>query len=133
MIIDKGLVFSNCQAVAANTYSTDALETPARSAGGDDLDMYLTVIAHSETGTTPTLSATLQTSSDGATYVDVVGLKKPSGKKMFSCKLDGLRLRKYVRISYIVGGTTPAYSVSAYLSIGEQQANDPLPDSPRIS
>jgi hypothetical protein len=126
MILDKALTFSDRQALAANTYSTDSLDI-----GGVQVDgLVLHLALQSESGTSPTLDVELETSSDGNTYSMVFGLKKPAGAMEFGSGLHGVRLKRYVRLRYVLGGSIPAFVVTAALVTGSQ-LNRAYPDSPR--
>ncbi len=117
MILDSQMMMSDKQALVANTTSTNVIEIP-RIAPGHHLDMSLVVNVHSQSGTNPTISATLETSADNVTFTPVQTLVKPAGKNRFGLSLDNLRLSRYLRMSYTLGGTSPGFTVSAMLASG---------------
>lgn len=117
MIIDKDLMFSDKQDVVATGYSTDTLEiTPGLYAG---IDMAVQVIVRSESGTNPTLNVELETSADKSTFTKLLGTKKPAGEDVFNNGLHGISgLKKYLRLRYVLGGTSPEYNITAMLMEG---------------
>lgn len=126
MILDKPLTFSSRQALIANAYSTDSPDL-----NGVQLDgLVLHIAIQSESGASPTLAVELETSSDGDTYSKVFGITKPVGAKEFGCGMHNLRLKRYVRLRYVLGGSAPAFTVTTGLVSGSQ-LNQAYPDSPR--
>ncbi|HNQ56826.1 MAG TPA: hypothetical protein PKH27_04810 [Candidatus Desulfobacillus denitrificans] len=117
MILDSQLMMSDKQVLVANTTSINTIEIP-RIAPGHHLDMSLVVNVHSQSGTNPTLKATLETSADGTTFTSVQTLVKPAEKNRFGLSLDNLRLSRYLRMSYTLGGVSPGFTVSAMLAAG---------------
>lgn len=117
MILDDAMMMSDRQLLVASTTSTNIIEIP-RLAPGHQLDMHLVVNVHAESGADSTLSATLETSSDGVSFSPVHTLVKPAGARRIGCALEGLRLSRYLRMSYTLGGTLPDYTVSAMLAAG---------------
>lgn len=131
MIFDKPLTFSDRQHLLATGYSTDSIDLAySRPLGDDHLGFRVSVLA--EAGTDPTLSVELQTSSDNSTFTTAVSLNKPAGKKFFGLPLANLALGRYVRLRYVLGGTSPEYTITSGFLIGEQ-ADASHPDSPRIA
>jgi hypothetical protein len=131
MYLDKANMFSDKQDVVASGYSTDTVEIP-RAAPGSTLEIALHVAVRSEAGTNPTLVVELETSDDNSTFTKVVGLSKTAGQRVVGCSLHNMKLSRYLRIRYVLGGSSPAYNITAALVLGEQ-ANRAYPDSPRIS
>lgn len=85
---------------------------------GDDLAVMLDVTA--VTGTTPSLTVTVQWSNDGTTWFnadtpDTFTAITAAGKvtKLFTVK--GL----YARLNYAITGTTPSFTLAAYSIIGD--------------
>jgi hypothetical protein len=132
MILDSEMMMSDKQALVANTNSTNVIEIP-RLAPGHNLDMQLAIRVHSESGTAPTLQATLETSSDGTNFTPVHKLVKPAGKNRFGCDIGTLRLNRYLRMSYVLGGSSPLFNVTAALAAGSDDSWQAYPDSARIS
>lgn len=62
------------------------------------------------TGTSPTLTPTLQVSNDGVTWYNAVVGAVMNG--VGSQRLQCVSLAAYARISYTVGGTTPSLTTS---------------------
>lgn len=131
MILDSQMMMSDKQALAANTQSTNVIDLP-RLPPGHDLGMVLDIRVHSVSGTNPTLQAVLETSTDNSTFTPVLTLPKPVGKNRMTVELEGQRLNRYLRMSYILGGTTPLFNVSAMLVAGEDDWSARA-DSPRQS
>ncbi len=133
MFIDRELQFGDKQAVNATGYSTDTVTVPTGLNTG--IDMYLQVVARSESGTNPTLHVELEGSSDNVTFTKGVGVTKPAGKKIFCISLENVPLRQYLRLRYVLGGSSPAYNLTAMLVAGQtMDATDGiLPNSVRIS
>lgn len=119
MILDKELMFSEAQALTTTGYSTNVVQLGRGVPGGLTL-LALHVIVRSESGTSPTLTAELETSEDNVTYTKVLGLKKPESVRAFGAKLGGIDLHQYLRIRYAVGGAGSAYNVTAMLVMGEE-------------
>ncbi len=129
MILDQALTMSNRQALLATDYSTDTIDLgQAYPIGTSSLSLYIHVNA--EGGTTPTLLAELETSSENSTFTKAVGITKPTGKKAFGIPLRNLSIKRYLRLRYVLAGTSPSYTITASLVAGEQY-NEALPDSPR--
>lgn len=116
-MLDANQLFSNGQNLsgAGATASTNILDlgkTPA-----DGIEVQLTVPT-APTGTTPTLDAVLQFSSSATFASDVVNgpaiaqlsgtAAAQVGRYYFNGK--GKNKRRYARVNYTLGGTTPAYS-----------------------
>lgn len=131
MILDSQMMMSDKQSLVANTNSTNVIEIP-RIAPGHNLDMQLAIRVHSMSGTSPTLQATLETSSDGSSFSPVQTLVKPAGKNSFGCSLNNLPLNRYLRMSYVLGGSSPLFNVSAMLASGSDDSWHAHPDSARI-
>lgn len=119
MIFDKQLTASSKQQLLATGYSTDVIDLgQAHPAGLDDLNF--AVVVSAESGTNPTLTAELQHSTDNSTFTVAASIVKPSGKKVFGFSLRDLKLNRYQRVRYALGGTSPDYTVTAGLLTGVQ-------------
>lgn len=133
MIIDAELMFSDKQTVSTTGISTNTVQVTSSLDAG--LDMHLQVVVHSESGNSPTLAVELEGSNDNVTFTKLSGVIKPAGRKSFGLNLQKLPLRKYLRLRYVCGGTSPVFNITAMLVAGQSfDAKDTLlPDSPRIS
>lgn len=119
MILDHELMFSDAQAITQTGHSTNVVEIGRGVPGGVTL-LKLHVIVRSESGTSPTLVAELETSDDNDTFTKVFGLRKPAGEHRFGARLEGVRLGRYLRLRYVLGGTLPEYNITAMLVSGEE-------------
>lgn len=136
MILDKELMFSDTQVVIATGYSTDQIAQPPNA--GYRLDQALQIIVKAVSGTSPTLTVELESSADGSTgWEKAIGLVIPPGYKQDALDLDGLTLKRYLRLRYVVGGTSPSFTITAGLVPGggfsDARRIQDLADSPRIS
>lgn len=130
MIFDRNLQMSNDQQLLATGYSTDTLDLGQTSPlGFDDLN-FVTVIS-AESGIAPTISVELQHSTDNSTFTTVTTLSRPTGKKIFGFGLQNLRLNRYIRCRYVIGGTNPDFTVTTGFVAGVQDWAA-LPDSSKI-
>lgn len=117
MFIDADQQFSDKQAVTSTAYSTNSVEIPPGLSAG--IDQAVQVVVRSESGTDPTLTVELETSADDSTFTKVVGMPKPAGDKVFNIALERISgLKKFLRLRYVVGGTSPAYNITAMLVAG---------------
>lgn len=124
MILDHELTFSDRQQLIANGTSTNTIAAPQAAPAGESLALHVTVIEESDTvleidDTAPSLAVTLQDSADGVTFADVVTVNKPAARRVFGLSLEGLPLRKFLRLGYTLGGDAPAYTITAALVLGE--------------
>lgn len=136
MIIDFEQMFSDKQAVSASGYSANAVEIPAGLSAG--IDMAVQIVVRSESGTDPTLDVELEASADDSAYAKLLGVRKPAGESIFSVPLSSISgLKKFLRLRYVLGGTSPAYNITAMLVPGgghnSAQRIENLGASPRIA
>ncbi|CCJ49569.1 hypothetical protein [Bordetella parapertussis] len=118
MFIDAQQQFSDKQAVTSTGYATNSVEIPPGLNAG--IDMAAQIIVRSESGTNPTLTVELETSSDDSTYTKLVGVKKPAGDKLLNIALGSISgLKKFLRLRYVVGGVSPAYNITSMLVAGD--------------
>lgn len=78
----------------------------------------LTVDCAAGTGTTPTLDIRLQDSEDNVTFADIPGLTFAQVTTVASQQQRGITLdavRRFIRVAFTVGGTTPSFTFSATL------------------
>jgi len=112
MFLDSTLTMSNRQALVATAYSIDTIDLGQdHPAGDDNLSLYIHVQA--ESGTNPTLTAELETSADNSTFTKVGGVTKIAGKREMAMKLQRVPFKRYLRVRYVLGGTSPAYTIRA--------------------
>lgn len=128
MIFDSNCLLSDKQTINANAPSTNVYDrgaagTPYGAVGaiGDDLGKgeeleFLVQLTADASGTSPTLTATLQVSPNGSNWSDVVSHTFTGGSAgdrwPFRFVPEGVDQR-YLRMNYTVGGTSPVYEVTA--------------------
>lgn len=118
MFIDAEQQFSDKQALAGTSYSSNTVEIPPGLTAG--IDQAVQIIVRSESGTNPTLWVELESSADNSTFTKLVGVAKPEGDKMFKIALESISgLQKYLRLRYVLGGVSPAYNITAMLVAGD--------------
>ncbi len=119
MILDQSLTMSNRQSLLATAYSIDTIDLGQAHPNGDDnLSLYIHVQA--ESGTNPTMTAELETSADNSTFTKVGSVTKIAGNREMAMRLLRLPFKRYLRVRYVLGGTSPAYTVTASLVTGVQ-------------
>lgn len=124
MITDKQLEFSDSQALTATAVSDNVIDLGYAGAdAGTGETLY--VVVHFETafgGTSPTFQLELEESADNSTYTDVV-----VSKELSAAPDDGLLIipvprhsGRYLRLNYVLGGTSPTVTVSSSIADGPQ-------------
>lgn len=121
MILDKQLMMSDNQALTASAVSTNIIDLAVADRGkGEPITAFVQAL-DDWTGTTPTVKADLQTSSDGSTWATILsGATKSSpvkGDVIFDAPLPADGVLRYIRMNYTVGGTTPSGHVDAGLRL----------------
>lgn len=122
---DANLSFSAAQAVSADGFSTNAV---AVNKTGPDGVWVEVVIPSAPTGTTPTLFVRAYAKDTDASWAvtdaEVGVLPQLSGtaasqvgRYFFKFATD----KKFVKLYYDVGGTTPVYSITADIVSGPEQ------------
>lgn len=133
MFIDAENQFSDKQTLSSTGYSTNSVEIPPGLTAG--LDAAVQIIVRSESGTNPTLDVELEASADDSTYTKVVGVRKPTGDRIFNIGLHNISgLKKFLRLRFVLGGSSPAYNITAMLVAGDgfsSKGIHNLADSPR--
>lgn len=141
-VTSKELTFSDDQALTANAVSTNVIDLGAvgtppaphnggpipRKVGSGDPIPLLIQVTEDFTGTSPTLKATVEISDDEAFSSPVsvgesVTLSDPkAGDKLSVSWLPQDIDKRYVRLNYTVGGTSPSGKVFAGIASGHQTA-----------
>lgn len=123
MIIDRTLRFSASQALAGTTatVSTDALDLGGMGLAGAQpigRPLYVRVQIEAFAGTAPTLAVTVQTDDTGAFSSPQAVLANPALPMAANRRLllPVPRLKRYVRLLFTQGGTSPTSTVSAWLT-----------------
>lgn len=120
MFVDSQLMFSDAQALTTTAVSTNIIDLSVdRNIGkGEPMAIVLTFGVDSG-GTSPTLQVVLQTDNDVAfgslTTIasSAVVLDAVAGDSIVLP--IGYSNERYLRLSYVTGGTTPTATVDAYL------------------
>lgn len=131
MIADKLLQFSDAQVLAATGVSTNVVDTWAHNGGqashiadGEPMAIVIapTVSADSTTGD-ETYAVEVQSSTDEAFTAPVThgtltipAAKLVAGKGMPFMGLPGGEYNRYIRLRYVLGGTTPSVTLDAFLT-----------------
>ena len=118
MFIDAENQFSDKQTLSSTGYSTNSVEIPPGLVAG--AEMAVQVVVRSESGSSPTLTVELEASADDSTYTKVVGMSKPANDRIFAIGLNNVSgLKKYLRLRYVLGGSSPEYNITAMLVAGD--------------
>jgi hypothetical protein len=127
MMLDRQLMVSDSQVLAASGNSTDFIDfSAARNLGGGErIYPYLAVEAKS--GTAPTLRAVMVGADDEAFSVGRVniydtGVQTDPPLGFIRMAVPSHPPKRYVRFEYTLGGTTPSFTVTAGLALSEQTA-----------
>jgi hypothetical protein len=120
MFVDSQLMFSDAQALTTTAVSTNIIDlsTDRNIGKGEPMAIVLTFGVDSG-GTSPTLQVVLQTDNDVAfgslTTIasSAVVLDAVAGDSIVLP--IGYTNERYLRLSYVTGGTTPTATVDAYL------------------
>ncbi len=127
MQLDKQNMFSDDQALTASAVSTNVIDLGAAYdvGPGEPVELLIQLTADSG-GTSPTLKAALQASTDEAfTSPVVVGESATlsdgnAGDKLSLNYIPPGPGYRYLRLNYTLGGTTPTYTVVAGVVAGAQ-------------
>lgn len=125
MITDFELTLSDAQVLAASGNSTNDIDMTGAIQPGTLLsDLYFILTVSAKSGATPTIRAALVGADDAAfsvnkvTVADTGVLADPvTIGTRFPIALGNLAAKKrYYRIEYTLGGTTPGFTVTATLT-----------------
>jgi len=137
MIFDKAFVLSDAQTVTANAASTGYADLgepyskdskyPRMKMFGSMNQLYLVVGISGISGTTPTFQVKLQKSPDHSTWADWMLTETFSADPtdrtkgvvngdMLIIPVPPTKGERYVRAYYVVGGTSPSFTISAVVS-----------------
>lgn len=128
-VFGMGLIKDIKAHMTASVSLVPAARTASGNGTGVDLQNYVgdvMALVHSGagTGTTPTLDAKIQDSADDSSYADVTGLtftQITTTASLQTLKIDSRAVRRYVRVVFTIGGTTPSFPCMADI-IGMKQA-----------
>lgn len=135
MLLDQQLLFSDAQALTATANSTNIIDmsnisaaaaAPARNLGaGEPIHLYMKVGTVS--GTSPTLTAALVGADDSSFATNKITIASVTPTLTVSQADAFVRFgipshtaKRFYRMEYTVGGTTPAVTVSAGFVFDEQ-------------
>lgn len=133
MIIDSRTEFSATQALTVTAVSTNVIDLGQDRDIGPGRQMWIVVVFKvALAGTTPTFQAQLQTD-------DNVGFATPtvsaSGEQLSAAVAGKKQVigmpytnERYLRMNYVLGGTTPTATVAAWLTDQEPESWQSLPD-----
>lgn len=131
MILDRENAFSIQQALsgAGNINSTDLIDlSQLRQIGfGEDLYLVLNVDVAAG-GTSPTLQVNVQTDDNAAFSSPAVALTSPTYAQaqlglstQIVLPLPQQGWERYIRLQYVLGGTSPTLTLSAHIAENYQQ------------
>jgi hypothetical protein len=125
MYLDSQLKLSDSQALTATAVSTNVINlgTDNQLTGGEPVALVVFIeVAADGTTTDETYNFELQTATDEAFTTPIVlceatpGYAELTAGKKVVLFGGGQENEQYVRVNYVLGGTTPSVTVSAYLS-----------------
>jgi hypothetical protein len=119
MILDALLQVSNSQVVTANARSTDTVDLKQDRDIGIGEQVFLIVNVKAVSGTSPTLSVSLQT-DDNAAFSSAITLSQTAA----ATPVAGSQIvvpfprtnERHLAAFYTVGGTTPSFTIDAHIS-----------------
>lgn len=145
MIIDKRLEFSDSQVVTATGASTNSIDifslgtpAPAAIAGATQRDVgpgepvYVNIVLEAVSGTSPTLTVGIQTDDNSAFSSPTTKFTSATftGTGIFSIPVGrSIINEQFARLNYTVGGTTPSFTISSFLSHEQPPQADIYPDA----
>lgn len=120
MILDKLLQISASQVVTADARSTDVIDLKQDRDIGIGEPMYMIFNIEAVSGTSPTLTITVQTDdnssfSSASTIATATALAPPVANTQIVVPLPRANER-YLSAYYDVGGTSPSVTITAHLS-----------------
>lgn len=123
MINDKTLQFSADQVLSASGASTDYLDLGSDRDVGPGTPVWLVIVPKAPpTGTTPTIAPSIQTDDNAgfASPETVASLPAIAGAEFAAGRPTVIPWpftnQRYCRVYYTLGGTTPGFTVDAFLT-----------------
>lgn len=113
-MLDANGIFTNGVAITANGNSSAVNQ---KKTGADGVPVQVVVTAVS--GTSPTLAVKVQESDDNSTYNDVVVFPSITATGRYHRLVQSKKA--YLRLNYVVGGTSPSFTVTAGIASGAQR------------
>lgn len=125
MILDMTNLFSDDQILTADTASENVIDLgSARDIGKGNPVPLLVQVTEDATGTNPSLKVDIEVSDDAAFSVpeviassNTLDAPKAGDKLSISYMPEGID-KRYVRLEYVVGGTSPSMKVTAGIVAG---------------
>ncbi|WP_414462956.1 Bbp16 family capsid cement protein [Hyphomicrobium sp. DY-1] len=124
MIFDKTLQFSAAQALTATAASTNSVDFGANRPVGPGEPLWLVIVSKVDpTGTTPTLQPSIEV-DDNSSFSSVrtvltgpvlAAADFPAGT-IFTMPWPVNLNEEYAQVKYTLGGTTPGFTVDAFLT-----------------
>lgn len=124
MLIDNALAMSNAQVVTATGNSSDYIDHLGSANLGADRVPRVGLNISAVTGTSPTLTAKLVGADDAAfstnkvTIGAIVDAITAAGN--YRIPVGNVARKRYYRIEYTVGGTTPSFTVTSFVVMDDQ-------------
>jgi hypothetical protein len=113
-MLDTNLLFKDAVALTASGQSS-GVEIDKSGARG----VWVQIIVTAVSGTTPTADFVIQESDDNSTYNDLVTFAQMTTTGRASRLVQSKK--KYLRLKYTLGGTTPSFTTTAGIVTGPQR------------
>lgn len=136
MIFDKNLQFSADQALTATAASTDYLDLGSDRDIGPGTPLWLVVVSKAAPGgTSPTIAVSIETDDNSsfssaatlATHTTVAGASFGLGEKIVMPW--PFTNERYNRVKFTLGGTSPTFTVDAFVTSQPPPNWQALPDA----
>lgn len=122
MNLDKELLFSDAEALAASGNSANLVDSVAAHVLGAGEEMYWFLQLAAKGGTTPTIKAVLVGADDSGfssnkiTIVDTGTLSDPALGFAWKGAVPHHTKKRYYRVEYTLGGTNPTFTATSGLA-----------------
>jgi hypothetical protein len=128
MILDQQLIFSDAQVLTATANSTNLVDQGASRDLGRGVRLTFIMHVSAVSGTSPTIAALLVGADDAAfatnkiTLATIATLSPPVANTIYRAAPASLpnTPKRYLRVEYTIGGTTPSVTVTATLVLDDQ-------------
>jgi hypothetical protein len=128
MILDQQLIFSDAQVLTATANSTNLVDQGASRDLGRGVRLTFIMHVSAVSGTSPTIAALLVGADDAAfatnkiTLATIATLSPPVANTIYRAVPASLpnTPKRYLRVEYTIGGTTPSVTVTATLVLDDQ-------------
>lgn len=124
MMLDQQLLMSDAQALTATANSTDYIDAGAARNLGSGQRVALVVHVSAQGGTSPTIQAVFVGADDTAFSTNKItiadsGTKAAPGVGFIRMAIPAHTAKRYFRVEYTLGGTSPTYTVTAGIALNE--------------